>query len=115
VTCSIGEILLPDGSCQVCESWTHPDSQAKNCIKDSCDYQREILTITGECETCEDYKRPGEPDQSGDRKECVQDICALGTEIYKIDGTCETCAVYYHPDLENKNCIQCDRQEGEII
>jgi hypothetical protein len=99
-----------------CESWTHPDSEAKNCIKDSCDYQREILTITGTCTDCEDYTRPGEPDSvTGDRKECISDTCALGTEIKKIDGTCETCAVYFHPDLENKNCIQCDRQEGEII
>jgi hypothetical protein len=32
-----------------------------------------------------------------------------------IDGTCETCPVYFHPDIENKNCVQCDRQDGEYI
>lgn len=30
-------------------------------------------------------------------------------------GKCKTCESYFHPDIENKNCIQCDRQEGEYF
>jgi hypothetical protein len=45
----------------------------------------------------------------------MQDPCALDTEIYLLPGTCKECAAYSHPDVENKNCITCDRQDGEII
>ena len=106
---------MEDASCMECGAWTHPDSEARNCIKDPCNYEVEKLMVTGTCETCPEYYHPTPPNMDGDATDCMQDTCALDTQIYEVTGTCKECAAYSHPDVENKNCITCDRQEGEII
>jgi hypothetical protein len=45
----------------------------------------------------------------------MTDSCALDKEIFTKKGKCKMCDAYKHPDIENKNCISCERQEGEII
>lgn len=56
--------------------------------------------MQGKCETCGLYSRPGEFGL-----ECIADGC-IENEILKTDGTCVECEDYFHPDSENKNCVQ---------
>jgi len=56
--CTIGEILMPDGTCSECAPYSHPDSDAKKCITDTCDYTVEFLEVTGTCKDCEEYTYP---------------------------------------------------------
>lgn len=74
--CGLGEIELEDGTCEECGAWTHPDVDARRCIKDTCDYDVEILTVTGQCETCPEYTYPAPLDDNGDSTKCINDTCA---------------------------------------
>lgn len=76
--CEEGEILLEDGTCKPCDAYSHPDTETKNCITDSCDFTVQKLLVTGMCETCPDYTRPVAPDaETGWSKDCMEDVCDL--------------------------------------
>jgi hypothetical protein len=81
IECEAGQVLKDDAphTCVDCDPWTHPDSEAKRCIKDPCNYEVEKLLVTGTCETCPDYTHPTPIDDEGDAKDCMVDECALAT------------------------------------
>ena len=122
IICNEGEILTgeaPNQICDPCPAFKHPDSSGRYCISDPCNWEMEKLLPTGHCETCDLYTRPVMESTDADAvaKDCEPPVCDLSTQILTpgVPSECKTCDAYYHPDAENRNCVQCDRQEGEII
>jgi hypothetical protein len=50
-----GEYLDTDGTCEICDIYTHPTLDGLNCTTDICNLERDIINTVGNCETCEDF------------------------------------------------------------
>ena len=61
------KILLGNGECYECGSYTYPDTDYKSCTYEICDEKSKLLP-NGKCEPCADGKKP---DETG--KSCILD------------------------------------------
>jgi len=94
------EILLVVGTCKVCEDYSHPDEEKKNCIADQCEpYQ--ILLKDGTCSTCEAYFHPDA--ETG--YTCVESTCDKSEETLDSSYACVLCDDYTYPDATGLKCI----------